>query len=275
MRINTIKISETSYRKNKNSRRNSLVNDLGATMIVAIVIMAILIVFTFSLILIAYSLYASQNKNVASMKCSEAANTLSTALGDELTYVDDANNRYPEFDSYLYKYIRFNICQDDKTWPYYDPRESTGHDKASAYRYFDLMYYNNKQAYDENMNKIDGKKVDSVEGLPGKTTVCIYWMLPEGMDPALVPNAKTGLTNKKGIRLVVEVTCEVASQSYTVENEYVLQTPSYDVMTNSKDRNRHNHLFSTALSDTSVNPLGLVITDYDDMEKWTWVRSDE
>ena len=273
MRMNKM-IIKTSYQSEKKSRHGCIRDDSGATMIVAIVIMTILIVFTFSLTLIAYTLYASQNKNIASMRCSEAANTLSKALGDELTYQNDAENRYPEFDSYLYKYIRFNILQDNKTWPYYDPQESAGHDKASAYRYFDLMYYNNKQAYDENMNKKDGETVDSVEGLPGKTTVCVYWMLPEGVDPASVPCAKSDLTSKKGVRLVIEVTCEVASQSYTVEREYVLETLTYQILTNSKDRNRYNYLFNTELGKSSLNPLGLVQGDYEISEKWVWNESD-
>ena len=268
-------IMKTSYQNKKKSHYVCVGKNSGATMIVAIVIMTILIVFTFSLTLIAYTLYASQNKNIASMRCSEAANTLSKALGDELTYQNDADNRYPEFDSYLYKYIRFNILQDDKTWPYYDPKESTGHDKASAFRYFDLMYYNNKQSYDENMNKEDGKKVERVEGLPGKTTVCVYWMLPEGVDPATIPCAKTGLTSKKGVRLVIEVTCEVASQSYTAEKEYVLDVLTYQLQTNSKDRNRYNHLYTNELGKSSLNPLGFVKADYKDYEKWVWNESDK
>ena len=69
--------------KRKNNNLTS--NNKGASMIVAIIIMGILIVFTFSLMLVAYTLYASQTKNIASMKCSESANTLSQAIEDELS----------------------------------------------------------------------------------------------------------------------------------------------------------------------------------------------
>ena len=86
-------------------KKSSYLNNKGVTMITAIIIMTILIVFTFALTLIAYTLYAPQNKNVASMRCSEAANTLSAALEEELTYVDDDNGHCPEIDSNLYRYI--------------------------------------------------------------------------------------------------------------------------------------------------------------------------
>ena len=122
-------------KKSKNSLKRYA--NKGATMMVAVVIMGILIVFTFSLMLVAYSFYASQNKNVASLRCSEAAITLSQALESELTF-DNKAELYPEKDSYLYKYIRYNICQYEvgKTgyWPYYDPNGGAAHDESHAFR---------------------------------------------------------------------------------------------------------------------------------------------
>ena len=262
-----LKTAHQSFKKLLNiGRKNS-----GATMIVAIVIMAILVVFTFSLTLVAYTLYSSQNKNVASTRCAEAANTLSKAIGDELTHFDVAEDEYPEYDSHIYQYVRYNICQDNVTWPYYDIHESTNHDKDSAFRYFELTYPSGKQAYDEDGNKIEGKTVEYVEGLPRKTIVCMYWMLPDGVS---VPCAKTDLTSREGIRLVVEVTCEVASQSYTVHDEYELKVSEYNLVTNISDRSRHNHLFSTdMLESNSINPAGFVKTELYENEKWEWEKS--
>ena len=98
-------------------------NNNGAAMMLTIVIIAVLIVFTFSLILISYNLYASQNKNLSSDRNSEAANSLSRALKDELT---DENAVY---NSNLWKYIRWNIAyknadDDCKDWPYYAPNKA-------------------------------------------------------------------------------------------------------------------------------------------------------
>lgn len=268
-----------------NYNRKSYRNSKGATLIMAIIIMTILIVFTFSLTLIAYTLYASQNKNISSMKCAEAANTLSVALSKELTYeyVDKDNaekNKFPETESYLYRYLRYNICQDDQTWPYYVSDSIAGHDKDSAYRYFDLKYNTAKKIYDDNGNDT-GKTVENVEGLPGKTTVCIYWMLPKGTDYS------NGLTMKdkpkadrQGIRLFVEVTCEAGNQSYTVKNEYELKIDNYDI-TKSVDKSRYNYLKNSAMVEDGlvnpVNPLGLVMSENaseDELfnkEKWEWV----
>ena len=124
-------------------------NNKGATMIVAIVIMGILIVFTFSLTLVAYTYYASQNKNVASLRCSEAANSFSLALEDELTYEykDGEGNviRCPEYDSYLYKYLRYNLFQEETFWPYYGSGD--GHDMSYASRKFQLKYNSREQVW--------------------------------------------------------------------------------------------------------------------------------
>ena len=231
--------------------KNRKPNNKGIAMIVAVIIITILIVFTFSLTLIAYTLYASQAKNIANMRCAEAANTLSRAISDELTYTDSSKNRFPEYDSYLYKYLRYNLCQ-DSTWPYYisDSKENRGkHDRKTAVRYFDLKY-----------NSSNPDAADGVDGLPGKTEVAIYWKLPEdsGVDKP------SELTSRTGIRLVVEVTCESASESYTAVNEYILKTSTYSA----KEGNRQSYLDSAG-SNTSINPCGF--TNINSTEKWVWV----
>lgn len=248
-------------------------------MIVAIIIMTILIVFTFSLILVAYTLYASQNKNVASLRCSEAANTLSVALKDELTYEDLTTERYPEADSYLYRYIRCNICHEE-TWPYYvSDADTTGHNKASACRYFSLRYNPEKEVCDENGKSIKTpdesgnpttQKINGVEGYPGKADVCIYWMLPDGVE--LDEDDSLENISKDGIRLFIEVTCESANQSYTAKKEYVLKVEDYDLL-NSIDRTDSDRysILRTKINDSAVNPIGYTEEQLGVTEKWIWL----
>ncbi len=205
--------------------------DKGVALIVAVLIISVLIVFTFTLTLVAYSLYSSQNKNLSSMKCSEAANSLSIALSDELRNIDSVNKRYPEYDSYLYLYLRYNLFHSDKTWPYYDPSKE-GHGKDEAFRYFSLKYNSKKTLSDENGNPVvttgeggveSTVSVDHVEGLPAKTEVCIYWELPvENKD-----DPQAGNKPVSNALLTVEVTCEAANQSYTARKEYKLSILSY------------------------------------------------
>ncbi|SEQ11581.1 hypothetical protein SAMN02910369_01236 [Lachnospiraceae bacterium NE2001] len=265
----------------------------GSSMIVAIIIMSILVVFTFSLTLIAYTLYASQNKNISSMRCSQAANTLSDALAKDITYeyenASTSTYYYPEIESWLYRYIRFNLCQDDKTWPYYVNDNTLGHTKDDAYRYFTLYPNKDKTVFkadgtpyhvlDDNGNETtDEKKADVVEGKPGKTTVCIYWELPEGVS---VENGKTikenysGKEYREGIKLFIEVTCEAASESYTVKKEFILKIEDYKT-SKPTDTTRYEYLKkSDIIGNTAVNPFGLEMSDMYDNEKWTWKQVEE
>lgn len=255
--------------------KKSYLNNRGVTMVAAIVIMAILVVFTFSLTLIAYTLYSSQNKNVANMRCAEAANTLSVALENELRYVNDGDDKYPEKDSFLYRYLRYNLCQDDVTWPYYISEGVDGHDKTAAYRYFDLRY---NEAKKQRVTPANGgastvETVDGIEGLPGRTIVCIYWKLPDDSSLTKDQTAKEKLKNKNGIKLYVEVTCEAASQSYTVKKEYILKTSSYPA----SETARSNYLNSALTHNGNVftNPCNFTETDIKPTEKWEWIKSYE
>ncbi|GEM_PF-205584 len=226
-------------------------NRKGAAMIVAIIIMGILIVFTFSLMLVAYTLYSSQTKNIASMKCSESANTLSIALKDEL------NDENAALRSHLYQYVRYNICQE--TWPNY-----TGNNEAEAFRYFSLKY---------NANDSTHGGYSSVEGFPGSIKVCMYWMLP---DESQYYMENSGITKKfsevsdlnhNGVRLFVEVTSESANQSYTVKQKYVLEKSTYS----NKEAGVQGVLFgSSVMGDKSINPYGKVQQDIFFNEKWSW-----
>ena len=253
-------------------KKISYLNNKGVTMVAAIIIMVILVVFTFALTLVAYTLYASQNKNVASMRCSEAANTLSTALVDELTYTDDTQGHCPEKDSYLYRYIRYNLCQDHKTWPYYVSDVTENHTKEEAYRYFDLLYRDSKKetVKPENGGTPIEQQVDGVEGLPGRTIVCIYWELPKDSSVTSDKTAKEKLTNKDGIKLYIEVTCEVASQSYTVTKELILKTSSYI----GTDADKGEYLKDALEKDGNAftNPCKFTESEFNFGEKWEWKK---
>ena len=235
-------------------RTRSYRNNRGATMMVAIIIMAILIIFTFALMLVAYTLYASQTKNVASMRCAETANSLSAALDAELTDAK-AGER-----SNLYKYLRYNICMDEVNWPYYNDDEN-GHSKEYAYRYFDIKY---------NGNKFNGEdeRPSGVSELPGSTKVCIYWELPDGDSPI----GDYSTFDRSGILLHIDTTCEIANQSYTAERIYKLKISDYN-MSNSDDKSACTRLFST--QSEALNPMGYVTSKVRITEKWTWVDPNE
>ncbi len=227
----------------------------GSAMVVAIIIIAILIIFTFSLMLVSYTLYASQNKRVAGVRCSEAANTLSIAMKTELEDENACQN------SDLWKYLRFNLMQAD--WTFYDPNE-TGHGEAEAFRHYNMKI---------NPNYIDtehGK--NTIDGYPGKIDICIYWMLPEEMyedenfKSSTVDVSSLTMAQKKNIRLFMEITCETASQSYTVKNEYRLNIDEYNDEINS-EKNEKKDLENKYASNSLYNENGRTIIY---TEKWRW-----
>ena len=282
MKADFLKRKKNSYQNSESKAGHDCSgHDAGAALIFAVIVISILIIFTFSLSLIAYTLYASQTKNIASMRCREAANSLSVALGDELTYEDTVNNKYPESESYLYKYLRYNLCQ-DTTWPYYVSDNTVGHDRKAAVRYFKLSSNGAKKVYDADMEvkkDADGDGIlvrdSGVEGLPGKTEVAVYWMLPDGTEEDIQPGS---LSSRKGIRLFIEVTCEAASQSYTVKHEYIIdKTPEYNI-NNNIQRIRKKSI-TDAQDNVSINPCGFVVNEAKDeinsTEMWVWKKVTE
>jgi len=263
-------LNKFSFMTNKKNIKDRL--NQGTAMIVAIIIMSILMIFTFSLTLVAYTLYASQNKNIASMRCSEAANTLSLALEDELTY-DKEVAKDPVYESYLYNYLRYNLCQ-ASTWPYYNPNED-GHTEEYAFRYFELKYNSKKPSYDEDGNAIENanhtpKYLDGIEGMPGRTEVCIYWMLPDGVETT--DNLSGSGESRQGVRLFIEITSESANQSYTVKSEYVLNVLYYDML-NLPSSTKQTYLVSETLyNDDAVNPQHIDPENINSNEEWKWKK---
>ena len=193
--------------------RKCKLNNRGAAMVLTIVLILVVLIFAFSLILVSYSLYSSQTKNLSSARNSEAVNTFSAALSSELT----DSNAYNK--SNLWKYLRCNIANMDSNgnfpdWPYYaedeDGYEIPTHPKEYAVRYFTV-----------NQN-------ESIEGLPAVMRVGIYWMLPEDINEAdflrdiASDDLDTRLGALNGIRIVIETTAETGSQVYRVEDTYRL-----------------------------------------------------
>ena len=231
----------------------------GAALMVAVVIIGVLLVFTFSLLLVTYTLYSSQNKNAASKRNAEAANTLSKALTTELT----------ETDGELWRYLRFNICQEN-TWPYYDPDYTgEGHDESAAFRYFDVnvnyiqKYFGSTVSVpQEGSTEVNEDLQNSMEGFPGSVKLCIYWAPPESLvkDDHPLISVQEIMSNKKGIRLYVEVICETANQSYVVKNEFQLRVVSTETL----EKNKLNAYSAVK----AYKPLSTTVFDVN--EGWIW-----
>ena len=234
------------YRK---SNKVSCEKNRGASMMIAIIIIGIILVFTFSLLLVSYTLYASQNKKVASVRCSEAANSLSVALEKELDDSDAYKN------SALYKYLRCNTLQGTKTWPYYEPKKD-GHGRDEAFRYFDL---NTNGNYPE------------VEGFPGSVKLCIYWTPKD--DNAIREKLETKSfeelgTDRSGAEIHIEIIAVSGSQTYTVTNTYKVNISNIE--SSSEESNAIVNMANAKYPDTQdriYNPMNLGMTDPSDLNK--------
>ncbi len=167
--------------------------DKGVAMVVCITIISILVIFCFSLLLVSYTLYASQNKNNQSDQNQEAAKSFADAIKKELTESDESSN--------LMRYLRYNVGQ-DSSWPYYAPDEA-GHGEVDAKRYF----------------YIKKNEAAKIAGFPSRIEVCMYWMPPEP-DPEADPGAERELKNH--LKLFIEVTAKSGSQSYSILSTYEL-----------------------------------------------------
>ena len=241
--------------------------DRGAALMVAIVIIGILMVFALSLLLVTYTLYASQNKKAASQRNSEAANTLSVALTTELTEGINKNGvKQDPSECELWRYLRFNLCT-DKTWPYYNPGEA-GHGETEAFRYFNLNY-NFVSKYFDAPSATEQDPLSGMEGFPGKVQLCIYWCLPSDIDEPDKINdffSGQGANGKSGVKLYIEVICETGSQTYVVKNKYVLSENDFG----STDTRLKSALKKYA-DEKAYNPLQLKTEDGINLnKKWTW-----
>ena len=246
--------------KKRNENRNNCIktflfnrkDNTGAAMILTIVLIAVMMIFVFSLILVSYNLYASQSKNLSSRRNMEAANTFSIALENELTSSEASTY------SNLWKYVRVNVAYtivdngdnaDWYDWPYYDPEATDGlHTKENAIRNFNV---------DHNTE---------MEGFPADLSVGMYWTIPEGKtaDEMKAAIESESISARKGILLYVETTAVTASQTYTVTDCYRLQIK--------ENKDTEEKAIETIASNPTYNVFGLMMTSADKKEKWKWVH---
>ncbi len=232
-------------------KKSSQLNNKGAAMMLTIVIIAILMIFVFSLILVSYNLYASQTKNLSAARNAEAANTLSIAMENELT--DDAAST----NSNIWKYLRMNVAYENdasdagwKEWPYYDENDPDDHGPDQAYRYFTL------------------ERNTGMEGVPAEVSVCMYWTPPKtnsaSKTAAEILNEKIAANdpdarNKINLHVITIVT--TGSQEYSIEDTYTLMISSTDMAEKAALKSIKNSKI--------FNPAG---NGYDPEEKWKWVH---
>lgn len=231
-------------------RKTSYRNNRGASLMLAILLIGIILVFAFSLLLISYNLYATQNKKVASVRCSEAANSLSVALEDELEDPKAIDN------SSLWKYLRCNVLVNEKTWPYYKPG-ADGHEEEDAFRYFDMTV---------NGNYEQDKKV---EGFPGSIKLCIYWTPSDEVLKTIDNTTKfsqLSIEQRADSYVYIKIIAEASSQTYVVTNKYKVKIDSLD-LSNSEDKKISDKVRTIAqkkYGDTGgyiYNPMKLATTE--------------
>ena len=246
---------KTEYMIISSKKRNR-----GAAMVIAIIVVAVLMIFAFSLLLVSYTLFATQNKKVASKKSSEAANSLSIAMADEM---DETKNPEAYKNSDFWIYLRYHLLQGD--WTYYEPALD-GHREADAVKGFEMKL---------NPNYIETGK-STVDGYPGTVKIKAYWMLPKQMyeehsietKPEEFDNYDYSSTaSRGGIRLFLEITCESASQSYTVTNEYQLSVRPYDTAVEDEQKEMDKIASYSASNYSSLNGGKTINSE----ERWRWV----
>ncbi len=174
----------------------------GSALLSAVVVMAVVMLLSLSLLLISYSLFHTVNKQQNDAQCRELAQSLSRALEEEITI--------PPFASYgeqetalnegscpLWFYLRYNVRQ--SSWPYFNAEER-GHTSAYAYRYFKI---------DPSDSGLDGAE------LMDDISVMIYWESESGAEAAGTP-------------LVIRVSCRKGRQESTITSAYELIIGSTD-----------------------------------------------
>lgn len=201
-------------------RQGSKTDNRGVAMMVCITIIAILMIFCFSLLSVCYSLYSSQNNSMQEDKNAEAAKSLDMSIREDLTSGSE--------DSFLAKYLRYNIVSGNdalknpggETWPHYDP------DKDS-----------NTWEYAKRYFRLEKSDSASINGFPSSTSVCMWWTCPG-----------TSVNKSDYTHLFVEVECRSGSQSYVIRSEYELREKTGTISD-----------YAEVTGQTDVNPAGNLI----------------
>lgn len=190
--------------------KKALKNKDGSSLLIAIVIMMVVMLFSVTLLSASYSAYNSAVKQKNAEQCKILAQGISREIEGEITGFTEAElteietalaledpsdhtlvsleQKYP-----LWFYIRRNLWQND--WPYYDSDGlERGHSAKYADRYFTL------DGTGENDEILDG------------VSIKMYWNKPTESE-----------NGNKAIRqtvLVVEVTCQKEKQKSTITTNY-------------------------------------------------------
>ncbi|MBQ9608261.1 MAG: hypothetical protein IJV15_02315 [Lachnospiraceae bacterium] len=215
-------------------RKSKLYKDnRGSAMIVAIVVSIVVIAFTLSLLLVAYSLFSSNTKKVTQTQVKELAKSVSIEIENELTqpHFDSKEELLSEINNpkhYLWLYLRYNIVQ--LNWPYYDV-STAGHTEVYAYRYFDI--------------NVAGGDMTKYATMADEITVCMYW-------------SDDDLSEKDETMLAVEVSVKKDTQSCIYTTYYDLSLADYDDVP----------VANSTLNDV-FNPNGNAI---DISENWVWTK---
>ena len=177
----------------------------GATTIVVICVMAVIMTLSMGLLLSASVLMKTSGRTLASEQCRILAVSFSKELEQELC---DPEYRYENLEQEaadrisengtisLWHYVRQNI--NDGSWPYYEESEGGIHGKDSAFREFNL-------------------KKTGATGEISDITLTIYWTRRDQQ-----------LSGIHGIpdQLIVKTTVEVKEQTCTITDIYQISESS-------------------------------------------------
>ena len=222
-------------------------NNRGSAMLVAIIVSVVVVAFALSLLLVAYSLFASSAKKVTQTQGMELAKTVSLELAEEITRPKFAsfdevlegvsgNGTYSATQYPLWYYIRYNI-QQEQGWPYYADETVVGHSQKYAYRYFTYS--------------ISGGDAAKYAGLADDISICMYW-------------SRNDETEKDGTLLTVETTVKKGEQLCVNTCYYELTVALFE------DGSSGNHLVGTDAF--SMNPKNNLI---DGNENWIWTKVEQ
>lgn len=223
-------------------RKNILKNKDGAALMIAIAIMAIVMMLSLVLLLVAFSLYNTSQKEFEMEQNRELAKTLSLRLQDELTITSNEPYKNPDpISKYpLWFYVRYNVWGDQ--WSDYDDSgASLSNTPKYAFRYFKVNSDTLVSDTQVDTSKLS-KKLENI-------SILLYWTKEDGASSS----------NKAGTKLIVSVTCGEADMKSTIVSEYSLGIDS---------GNDEDPDYKKLESNEIVNPEGNSINP---KELWRWV----
>lgn len=189
-------MNKTRISKEKMFAKTLMGNKEGSAILIAIIVMMVAIMLSFSLLLGSYSLFATVNKQQNMEQCKEMAQSISREIEREIT---GSETNFDSFSSLkkavedqeapLWSYLRFHLWQTN--WPYYN-EEERGHSENYAFREFEV---------DSDGNQEETSILDTV-------LIKMYWESEEGAQ-------KNG-----GTSLFIKVSCTKGKQKAILTSVY-------------------------------------------------------